>query len=153
MSTIRRTDRNYWDGDDLSSRGLIGHDSSAGLGPEAKRLNDEFQAIHQRWNDTYLYNPESLAEKFERLKAAWMNETALSSSLDIKVSNKNYLQIIGLGPAVLPYILNSMRDEPAFWFMALYSITGEDPVDLEQKGNVHDMTVSWLNWGRSRGLC
>lgn len=153
MSSIQRTDRQYWAGvQPLDLVSTLGSDSSAGAGPLARRVAQEFEAVHQRWSDTFLYNPESLKAKFVRLRDQWLQDTEFSSSLDEIVGNPNYLQIIGMGPAVLPLILNELQDQPAFWFQALHSISGVDPVPSRTKGDLHAMVVAWLDWGRSRGF-
>ena len=63
-----------------------------------------------------------------------------------------YQQIIGMGKEAIPLILNQMSVEPDHWFWALKSITNEDPVPEEVKGDIIKMTELWLEWGQSYGI-
>jgi hypothetical protein len=62
-----------------------------------------------------------------------------------------YQQIIGLGPKAVPLIVRSLRNEPDHWFWALKAITGEDPVAVDDRGDLRRMTESWLAWAAARG--
>jgi hypothetical protein len=63
-----------------------------------------------------------------------------------------YLRIIGMGPAVVPFILEDLQRTQAHWFVALRLITGENPIKPEDKGKVQRLADSWIAWGRERGL-
>lgn len=67
------------------------------------------------------------------------------------VAHPAYLQIIGLGRAVLPYLLDELARQPDHWFHALSAITGEDPIPPSAEGNLAAMTPAWLAWGRAHG--
>ena len=71
----------------------------------------------------------------------------LSSITEI-VMHPSYQQIIGMGPAAIPLILLSMRRELNHWFWALSAITGENPVPIEHRGKIKQMTEAWMNWGK-----
>jgi hypothetical protein len=60
-----------------------------------------------------------------------------------------YQQIIGLGPAVIPFILEDLARKPDWWFWALAAITGEDVAEGEQ--TLDGAAERWLEWGRSHG--
>jgi hypothetical protein len=62
-----------------------------------------------------------------------------------------YQQIIGMGPAVLPLLLDELAREPDHWFWALWAITGSDPVPSESRGKVGEMAQAWLKWGQEHG--
>jgi hypothetical protein len=62
-----------------------------------------------------------------------------------------YQQIIGIGPDAIPLILQELERKPGHWFWALKSITGEDPVLPEHRGQIAKMTESWLSWGYEKG--
>jgi len=94
----------------------------------------------------------SLAERFEALASRWKAETAFLSSTTEMVNHPAYRAIIGLGPAIVPFLLRDLEGEPAHWFEALQLLTGEDPVAREQWGNIPAMTAAWLTWGREHGL-
>ena len=62
-----------------------------------------------------------------------------------------YQRIIGMGQPVVPLILRDLEQEPEHWFWALQSITGENPVLPEQRGNLEMMAAAWLAWGKADG--
>ncbi len=85
--------------------------------------------------------------KFNNLKTEWEEDTAfLSSILEISM-HPAYQQIIGMGETALPLILNELINKTGHWFWALKSITGEDPITLNQRGNINKMTNAWIQWG------
>lgn len=88
---------------------------------------------------------------FARLARQWRQENLFASSVTDIVSNEAYLQIIGLGSRALPLILRELSKEPDHWFVALMSITREDPVPPEDAGNMERMRQAWLELGEERG--
>ena len=93
---------------------------------------------------------QALREQFDTLADEWVQETRFqSSSTEIPI-HPAYQQIIGMGPAVLPLILDRLAQRTEHWFWALAAISGEDPVDPMDAGKVEAMAESWLRWGRSR---
>jgi len=97
-------------------------------------------------------NISSVEEKFRRLQERWKEETYAMSSLHDMFLNEAYQSIIGLGPAVLPYILRETNRNPDHWYWALRAITGESPVPDSLFGDVDAMSRCWVNWGRMNGL-
>lgn len=90
----------------------------------------------------------NIKEIFDMLKTNWKDETQfLSSSTEIH-NNKNYQEIIRLGPKVLPYILNDLKVSDGLWFNALSNITGLNPIPPNYYGNFNMMRDIWLSWGR-----
>lgn len=59
-----------------------------------------------------------------------------------------YQRIIALGRDVVPLLLRDLQVEPKYWFWALSSITGEQPVADDDAGDMERMTEAWLQWGR-----
>jgi hypothetical protein len=94
----------------------------------------------------------AVGERFEALAEQWRTATALMSSTSEMVSQPAYQAIIGLGKAVVPFLLRDLKHERVHWFEALQAITGEDPVPREHWGNIAAMTADWLAWGQQRGL-
>ena len=88
--------------------------------------------------------------KFERLASEWKHETAHLSSPDMIAEHRAYQEIIGMGKEAIPLILRDLEDSQAQWFWALRSIARESPVRPEDRGDVHAMTVAWLDWGKDR---
>ena len=57
-----------------------------------------------------------------------------------------------MGEKAVPFILVELQrelaiGEPDDWFVALWAITGENPVPLESRGNLKEMAKAWLEWG------
>ncbi len=88
----------------------------------------------------------SVRLRFNELKDNWKSETAFLSSISDIVLNFNYQMIIGIGPDVLPLIMEEMKAEQGHWFWALKAIAGVDPVPPEVRGDMARMTHAWLEW-------
>ena len=100
----------------------------------------------------YTRQPEDVGRQFQELADQWRRETAYDSVASVVFMNWAYQRIIGLGPAVLPFILADLATRGGQWFWALCAITGENPTPAEERGNGARMTERWLEWGRERGL-
>ena len=94
----------------------------------------------------------SFADQFKVLAERWKAETTVISSTTEMTTHPAYQTIIALGPAVLPLLLRDLAKEPAHWFEALQTISGEDPVLREHWGDISAMQADWLAWGWRRGL-
>lgn len=94
---------------------------------------------------------DQLSQRFRKLAAVWQEECCHLSSVREMALHPAYQQIIGMGPAVLPYLLDELEREPDHWFWALQSITGADPVRPEHQGRVGEMAQDWLRWAGRRG--
>jgi hypothetical protein len=95
-----------------------------------------------------------LANRFNALAAQWSRERGISSSLSKVALCPSYQKIIGLGPDVVPLILQRLEEEnehPDYWFWALESITHDNPVSEGDVGNFRAMAKAWLAWGHSHG--
>lgn len=90
--------------------------------------------------------------RFNHLAAQWIQETAALSSPIAMAMNPNYQQIIGMGPDVVPLILQRLSEKYEHWFWALEAITAENPIHPEHVGYVKLMAQDWLNWGIVKGL-
>jgi hypothetical protein len=104
-------------------------------------LTDEGGSIERRsWQSI------DIRKVFNELVAEWRRDTALESFVTKKVMHFAYQSIIGLGPAVVPLLLESLAEEPRDWFWALAAISREDPaVGIDRFG---DAARAWLQWGR-----
>lgn len=92
------------------------------------------------------------AERFQELLKTWQRETALSSSTTQRAMHPAYQGIIGLGPRVIPLVLEELKRGPCDLFWALKAITGADPVSPEDRGRLDKMAGAWLAWGREKGV-
>lgn len=96
-------------------------------------------------------SPEAVEQRFRRLEADWLADTAVLSSYPQIVRHPAYREIISLGVAVVPLMLRDLQERPRLWVWALPEITGEDPVPPEDAGNITRMSEAWLRWGREKG--
>jgi hypothetical protein len=85
-----------------------------------------------------------LRQRFASLVEVWRRETAFESSVTRRVIHWSYQQIIGMGPAALPLILEELRAEEDDWFWALTAITGEDVARGAE--TLTEATHRWLDW-------
>ncbi|MBI4180730.1 MAG: hypothetical protein HY528_02255 [Chloroflexi bacterium] len=92
-----------------------------------------------------------IRKKFVALANRWHEETDyLSSPLRI-TDNDAYLKIISMGEAVIPLILEDLRERGGNWYRALRILSDEDPVSPPVRGEVPKMKEAWLRWGRDKG--
>jgi hypothetical protein len=92
-----------------------------------------------------------IEEKFESLVKKWKEETVFASTILEMATNPAYQQIIGMGPVVIPLLLDRLAKELDHWFWALKAITGEDPVPENSRGKLDQMAKAWLAWGKEEG--
>ena len=88
--------------------------------------------------------------RFIRLRKEWIRGTEKLSILSQIVLHPAYQQIIAMGPAVIPLILQSLEAEPDHWFWALKMLNdGIDVADGED--TISGAAAAWLKWGRENG--
>ena len=95
--------------------------------------------------------PESVEEKFGRLARTWLAETAYSSSSSDLVAHPAFQEIVGMGPAVIPFLLRELENRTGHWHRALRRITGADPVPPVDRGKIDKAAEAWLRWGKEQG--
>jgi hypothetical protein len=97
----------------------------------------------------------TLLAEFERLAAQWKLEKTALSSITAIAMLPSYQRIIGMGKPAIRLILSQLEregDQPDMWFWALRSITGEDPISDEDRGDVVAMAEAWIRWGDANGV-
>lgn len=114
-------------------------------------LRGLYQLESVSWQTRCTAADMQLERRFNKLAKKWKRDTINLSSIGKMISHPAYLRIIGFGPKAIPLILNQMEKEPDFWFWALKSITGEEPVTEKILGDLEAMTKAWLDWGREHG--
>lgn len=129
--------------------------------PYSDRMDDMGKKINEIYDWIYSENfitkraglprQSENEKKFLRLAGRWCEETQYCSSLLDIAMNPNYQQIIGMGTYAIPFILNELKKKPGHWFWALKAITGEDPVQESDRGNLVNMRSAWLDWGADNG--
>lgn len=120
------------------------------VSPESQLINRYMEDLTAHYFKPITRQWANPAIRFFTLKSQWEKETAVVSSVTQMAMHPSYQQIIGMGPAAIPLILNEMAVKPGHWFWALKSISGEDPVPPENRGRVREMTEAWLHWGREQ---
>ena len=88
---------------------------------------------------------------FQRLADQWEDETMYLSNPRQIAQHPAYQEILGMGIAAVPLILERLRDRGGHWFSTLRNMTAADPVLPEDRGNVPAMTAAWMEWGRRNG--
>lgn len=91
---------------------------------------------------------------FGELVAQWRKERGVTSSITKMAMTPAYQRIIAMGARAVPLILKRLEaegDEPDMWFWALQAITGADPVDPDERGDMSAMAKRWLHWARANG--
>jgi hypothetical protein len=110
---------------------------------------------NQEWAEEILLlsrtSRRNIGPKFKRLVAEWKAHRRATSLARDLVSDPAYLAIIGMGPDAIPLILGELAAELDHWFIALKSISCEDPVPKESKGKLNEMRDAWLKWGHEKG--
>jgi hypothetical protein len=62
-----------------------------------------------------------------------------------------FQDIISMGEAVVPLMLQDLQVRPRLWVWALPEITGSDPVPASDRGNIARMSEAWVRWGKANG--
>lgn len=118
-----------------------------GVGPDSLLLKRHMEDLFAHYYKPISRQWATPALRFLNLKQEWEDDTAMLSSITEIAMHPAYQQIIGMGPLAIPFILHEMKTKPGHWFWALKSITGDDPVPVEKRGKIKEMTEAWLSWG------
>jgi len=94
---------------------------------------------------------ETIEQRLRRLQAVWEEETCVLSNPDAITGHWAFQEIIGMGEPVIPLLLRDLEKEPHFWVWALPVMTGENPVQPSEGGNIRKMSEAWVKWGREKG--
>lgn len=92
-----------------------------------------------------------LAEKFYSLASQWQNDVEGMSSTTQMSQHPAYREIISMGTKIVPLLLLELKQNPLYWLSALSEITGENPIQPEQRGKVKQMAEAWIEWGKNQG--
>jgi hypothetical protein len=89
--------------------------------------------------------------KFRRLAAAWRADTAYLSSTSDQIAHAAFVEIVAMGPAVIPLLLRELENRTGHWHRALRRIPGLDPTPAADRGNIAKTAEAWLRWGKEQG--
>ena len=91
-----------------------GGPASGSIRGKQREVGDGWNDLHvraaltgDRWLDARLH--DDVAAHFQRLRLSWETETAAYSSLTSMVMHPAYQQIIGLGPQVVPVLIDDLH--------------------------------------------
>ncbi len=111
-----------------------------------KGLGELLQFKAQAFSDAPLF----VREQFDLLVNQWVTDTSISSSAHDICMHPSYQQVIGLGPRVIPLIVEEMLAGGLHWSWALRAITGENPAS--NSGSPRAATKAWLQWARDHNI-
>ncbi|MEO8455262.1 MAG: hypothetical protein ABI454_08880 [Sphingomicrobium sp.] len=100
----------------------------------------------------YPQHRHDYVDVFFKSLTAWRSETAHLSFAEDKIASPHFQKIVSLGEHVVPLIVNELRHEPSFLFLALEEITGEDHVAPNSYGKPKEMVNDWLQWYQNVGV-
>jgi adenine-specific DNA-methyltransferase len=140
----------------LARLAVIGKDIAAGRDSDLEELTKLVCAAYSTSAYDFrrslpLSEDERISQRFSDLASRWKKDTAHLSSMAQMARHESYKRILDLGPSVVPLIIADLRRRPAMWFHALQTLTGDNPVPKESRGNVSDMRHLWLTWASERG--
>lgn len=92
-----------------------------------------------------------IGASFQSLAREWKEATRFSSRASEMAKHPAYQKIIRMGDEVVPFILKDLSKDPHHWFIALTQITGAQPVQATNRGDLDAMARDWLDWGRRAG--
>jgi hypothetical protein len=115
---------------------------------------DWLNALHRQTSQAKMATrdrPEEVKKEFINLANQWIQAVEGMSSTVEMSKHPAYQKIVNMGQAVIPFLLEDLRQSPLYWLPALRQITQENPIQLEQRGKIKPMAEAWLNWGKQKG--
>jgi hypothetical protein len=126
--------------------------TAVGASPQSAQLQRQLGDVTNHYAFPASARRDSRRERFRVLAQQWRRETQLLSSTTAIAMHPAYQAIIGMGPEVLPLILEDLRTNSGHWYWALKAISNEDPVVPRDRGSIKRMKNAWLLWGETKGL-
>ena len=112
----------------------------------ARDLSEE--SIRLSYAQDPVYKQLTPSDKFSILVDNWKRESQFLSSTADMAALDAYQQIIQMGHDAISLLLRELEREPDYWFVALQTLAGANPVRAEEVGRLRLMTDAWLQWGR-----
>jgi hypothetical protein len=91
----------------------------------------------------------TVEEKLDALAKIWHKFNRGKSV--INYSHYAYFQIVALGWAAVPFLLQEIANGDGTWYVALQYIAGETAESPEMRGNPAAVRNAWLEWGNRNG--
>jgi hypothetical protein len=96
-----------------------------------------------------LASQDTIVARFHGLVRKWQEDTEHVSILADMILHPSYQEIVGMGPAAIPLLLDELEREPNHWFPALFAISGgQNPVPDAAAGDMDKMVEAWLEWAK-----
>lgn len=128
--------------------------SLSGAAPESKYLENQEQLAYVSFVQGSLIGEQLLTrELYFYLKKNWLSSIKFLSSIDDIEDDKHYKIILSLGERMLPIIIEDLITSPSMIYLALYDITGQDPVKAEHVGLVKESIADWISWAKKNRIC
>ena len=117
--------------------------------PEA----DKMEAVNNHRTPSF---SRFAAERFREHSELWQRETMHMSSPMQRMEHPSYQAILGLAmhnrDEVVHLLIRDMTENSREWFWALSYLTGENPINRKDAGNLDKMIASWQKWAKDRKL-
>lgn len=84
--------------------------------------------------------------------ARWRAETYYLSSVTAKSEHSAFREIVEMGESAIPWIVEELRRNQDFLFLALHLIVKDDPTSVGAKGNPHKLIEEWLQWAERQNI-
>jgi len=98
----------------------------------------------------------TLHEQFLEQAEKWERETGHLSSPTQRMMHPSYQAILGMGREheleLAALMIQDMQQSGRPWFGALSYLTKENPIERADAGKMNKMILSWVKWGKSKGL-
>ncbi len=124
---------------------------------EVAMLRAEISDLKSRVSWLYQLLPSIAAvqERFDVLVEQWRRETGMLSSITEKTIHPAYLQVISIGPVIIPLILKELRTRGGHWYYGLEALANAldkpNPGLGDGTGNIAKLKAAWLEWGKNEG--
>lgn len=89
-----------------------------------------------------------IAERIDFLLATIKEETAGYSTHIHTLRHPYFIELVGMGDRIIPYLFKVMTQHGASWthFLLLHEITKHNPVPKEDIGRFDHEILHWLQW-------
>ena len=101
--------------------------------------------------DLSAVGPYRLA-KFRQLVTQWRTETFYSSSVTEKMDHHAFKAIVEMDKWAVGWIVEELKTNRDFLFMALHLILKIDPSPPSAKGKPHKIIEAWLQWAERENI-
>jgi hypothetical protein len=91
----------------------------------------------------------TILDKFNALADAWDNFNSDRSVVDY--DDLSHLQLMSMGPSIIPLLMERLRKGSGRWIYALKCISGEEAETADMRGDADRVIEAWVQWGKRNG--